>query len=112
VGAISGLSGYRTEPGPARIFPLARFLWQLADAARIIWRAKCFLRQAPVELKRSVDSTLSEVSNSEDAIKLLDEAEALELVKFDPGVDPKDSWYPPKPVASFLEKHLTEHCRC
>ena len=94
-----------------RLFPLARFLWQLVDAARIIWRAKCFLRQAPVELK-SVDTTLSEVIDSEDAIKLLDEAEALELVKFDPGVDPKDSWYPPKPVASFLEKHLTEHCRC
>jgi len=60
----------------------------------------------PSGSKRSVDTTPSDVSNSENAIELLDEAEALELVEFDPGVDPKDSWDPPKPVASFLEKHF------
>ena len=36
-----------------------------------------------------MDTTPSEVSNSEDTIELLDETEALELVEFDPGVDPK-----------------------
>ena len=55
---------------------------------------------------RSGDTHLTENSDSEDAIQLLDEAEALELVEFDPGVDSKDAWDPPKPMTSFLEKHF------
>lgn len=54
----------------------------------------------------SGDTHLAENSDSEDAIQLLDEAEALELVEFDPGVDSKDAWDPPKPMTSFLEKHF------
>lgn len=54
-------------------------------------------------------TTPSEVSDSEDTIELLDEAEALELVEFDPGVNPKDSWDPPKPVASSWRYNSTEH---
>ena len=42
----------------------------------------------------------------EDCVDLLDEAEALELVKFDPSVEPKESWTPPKVIESFLEKHF------
>lgn len=42
----------------------------------------------------------------DDVINLLDESEALELVEFDPSVNPKDSWEPPKPIASFLDKHF------
>ena len=42
----------------------------------------------------------------EDSIHLLDESEALELVEFDPSVEPKDSWEPPKAIAGFLEKHF------
>ena len=42
----------------------------------------------------------------EDAISLLGEAEAIELVEFDPSVDPKDSWKPPKAMDDFLTKHF------
>ena len=37
-------------------------------------------------------SECPEEEAEEDAIDLLDEAEALELVEFDPSVEPKDSW--------------------
>ena len=39
-------------------------------------------------------------------IHLLDEAEALELVEFDPSVEPKDTWNPPLSMVNFLEKHF------
>ena len=42
----------------------------------------------------------------EDAIELLDEAEALELVEFDPSVEPKESWQAPASISSFLDKHF------
>ncbi len=42
----------------------------------------------------------------EDYVDLLDSAEALEFVEFDPSVDPKDSWPAPSSVATFLEKHF------
>ena len=41
-----------------------------------------------------------------DTIQLLGEAEALELVEFDPSVSPKDSWDPPKAMSEFLQKHF------
>ena len=37
---------------------------------------------------------------------LLDEAEALELVEFDPKVNSKDTWEPPHGIATFLERHF------
>ena len=46
--------------------------------------------------------------DDEDAIELLDEAEALELVEFDPSVEPKDSWQAPTPITSFLDKHFNK----
>ena len=54
----------------------------------------------------SGDTHLAENSDSEDAIQLLDKAEAIELVQFDPGVDSKDAWDPPKPIMSVSEKHF------
>ena len=36
-----------------------------------------------------------EVEDEEDIVDLLEESEALELVKFDPEVKPSDSWEPP-----------------
>ena len=36
-------------------------------------------------------------------ITFLDDAEPLELVEFDPTVNPKE---PPKPIVTFLEKHF------
>ena len=39
----------------------------------------------------SGDIHLAENSDSEDAIQLLDKAEALKLVEFNPGVDSKDA---------------------
>ena len=47
-----------------------------------------------------------EGKDKEDTIELLDESEALELVEFDPSVEPKDAWSPPSPMVSFLEKHF------
>ena len=45
---------------------------------------------------------------NEDAIELLDEAEALELVEFDPSVEPKNSWEAPPSISTFLERTLSE----
>lgn len=47
-------------------------------------------------------------SNAEqdDIHNLPNEAEALELVEFDPTVTPKNTWNPPKPIVSFYEKHF------
>ena len=42
----------------------------------------------------------------EDVVDLLDEAEALELVEFDPKVNPEDTWEPPQAIATFLERHF------
>ena len=44
--------------------------------------------------------------DDEDVINLLDESEALELVEFDPSVNPKDSWEPSKAISAFLDKHF------
>ncbi|MCG8626900.1 MAG: hypothetical protein MJE68_33475, partial [Proteobacteria bacterium] len=41
-----------------------------------------------------------------DIVNLLDDAEALELVEFDPTVTPKNTWEPQKPIVAFLEKHF------
>lgn len=51
---------------------------------------------------------LQEVEDDEDSVQLLDDAEALELVEFDPSVEPKDSWSPPQAMLSFLEKHFNQ----
>ena len=45
--------------------------------------------------KRFVDD------GDEDGIDLLDVAKVLELIKFDPGVEPKDPWEPPNSMISF-----------
>lgn len=42
-----------------------------------------------------------------DQVNLLTESEALDLVEFDPSVEPEDAWQPPKQMDSFLESHLT-----
>lgn len=42
----------------------------------------------------------------EDVVDLLEDSEALEFVEFDPTVEPKDTWEPPKPTLNFLEKHF------
>ena len=47
-------------------------------------------------------------AEEEDVIGLLDEEEALELVEFDPKVESKDTWPPPKAMRSFLEKHFNK----
>ena len=39
---------------------------------------------------------------------LLSDAEALELVEFDPAVEPEDSWEPPKAMISYLDKHFNK----
>ena len=51
-----------------------------------------------------IDSEAEE--DEDDVIRLLDDSEALELVEFDPKVDPTDSWDPPHSMATFLDKHF------
>ena len=59
-------------------------------------------RPAPVAVE-----DVSDVSACEDGIELLGEAEALELVEFDPSVEPEDSWEPPSwVIEAFLDKHF------
>ena len=48
------------------------------------------------------------LEQEEDCISLLDESEALELVEFDPKVEPAGSWEPPQMIRSFLEKHFNK----
>ena len=43
-----------------------------------------------------------------DTISLLDEAEALELIEFDPQVKPAGTWEPPKTIRTFLERHFNK----
>ena len=44
----------------------------------------------------------------EDIIEPLGDAEALELVEFDPTVESECDWIPPQPILAFLEKHFTK----
>ena len=44
----------------------------------------------------------------DDTINLLDDAEALELVEFDPKVKPTGTWEPPKTIRNFLERHFNK----
>ena len=44
----------------------------------------------------------------EDRLELLDEEEALELVEFDPSVNPKDAWELPKQMDDFMKKHFNK----
>ena len=39
-------------------------------------------------------------------MRLLDDTEALELIEFDPRVEPKDTWTPSLVMANFLQKHF------
>ena len=40
----------------------------------------------------------------EDSIQLVDDAESLELIEFDPSIEPKGTWDPPPAMANFLEE--------
>ena len=51
-------------------------------------------------------SQQAEDESDDNVVGLLDESEALELIEFDPSVNPKDSWKPPSAMSSFLEKHF------
>lgn len=48
----------------------------------------------------------SEEQDEEDRVDLLSESEALELVEFNPEVEPEDAWTPPSQMDSFFEKHF------
>ena len=52
-----------------------------------------------------------DAQDDEDSIHLLDEAEALELVEFDPSIQPYDTWNPPPAMVNFLEKHFNRTLR-
>ena len=78
------------------------------DSARIL--ATMAASQYSLALRRCNAHRPKQVSvelmGVEIPIQLLNEAEALELIEFDPGVNSKDAWDPPKPMTSFLEKHF------
>lgn len=46
------------------------------------------------------------LEEDEDVVDLLEESEALELIEFDPKVEPEGSWEPPQAMTKFLEKHF------
>ena len=46
--------------------------------------------------------------NDEDIIEPLGDVEALELVEFNPTVEPEGEWIPPQPVLAYLKKHFTK----
>ena len=54
----------------------------------------------------SEDNQEENLQDNEDTIDLLEDAEALELVEFDPSVAPKNSWEAPKAITEFLNKHF------
>ena len=49
-----------------------------------------------------------EEGEMDDTISLLDDAEALELVEFDPKVKPAGTWEPPKTIRNFLERQFNK----
>ena len=56
--------------------------------------------------KRTRSQPEDDGEDDSDSVVLLDDTEALELVEFDPSVDPEGSWKPPKALSAFLEKHF------
>ena len=62
--------------------------------------------EAPRGKRPRTEDSDTESSASEDHIDLLDDAEALEMIEFDPAVDPEDAWHAPKAMESFLDKHF------
>ena len=56
----------------------------------------------------SCNSGLLQDSEEEekDTLTLLSEAEALELVEFDPAVQSENTWDPPSVIKAFLERHF------
>ena len=66
------------------------------------------LRDEPGPSGLATSGGMTVTDDDEDAIELLDEAEALELVEFDPCVEPKDSWQAPTSITSFLDKHFNK----
>ncbi len=53
-----------------------------------------------------VESAVGKPSDLEDQVNLLDEAESLELVEFDPSVNSGMAWEPHQCLSSFLQKHF------
>ena len=56
--------------------------------------------------KRPAPEEDEESQDIEDHIDLLSDTEALDLVEFDPSVEPEDAWPPPKAMETFLDKHF------
>ena len=96
-GGVQSQARTRGPPGPhaMRASFLAPRAPPSADASEAGCSSSGYLR-----------NEFQEVQDDEDSIDLLNEAEALELVEFDPSIDPKDSWDPPAPMVGFLEKHF------
>lgn len=92
-----------TEPGPSGYMPMSGFMAPFgASWPNQAQREKSTVQSGDREATKPSEDT--EVEG--DTIELLDESEALELVEFDPSVDPKDTCDPMKPIASFLDKHF------
>ena len=63
-------------------------------------------RTRAVQEPDSEDNQEENLQDNEDTINLLEDAEALELVEFDPSFAPKNSWEAPKAFTEFLNKHF------
>lgn len=51
---------------------------------------------------------MEDEQSEEDVMEFLDDNEALELVEFDPSVEPTDTWEPPPAMSKFLDKHFNK----
>lgn len=63
-------------------------------------------RVSPSDLE-SLESE-EEGDDTQDTISLLQESEALELIEFDPAIQPEDAWSPPDNIVKFLDRHFNK----
>ena len=85
--------GWRARP---RLLALWRFVPQARKKRARASKQPCAAEPEEQE---------SDSDDESDTVHLIDEAEALELIEFDPSVAPKEA---PKPIVSFLEKHFNK----
>ena len=114
--SMDGWSGYPPAPFPYPSFPAFSKLG-IPNSQTVPRNPATSPRDATPPTPRESDETpgtssslhrnrSQDAQDDEDSIHLLDEAEALELVEFDPSVEPKDTWNPPSSMVNFLEKHF------
>ena len=117
--SMGGCSGYPPAPFWPTPFPYPGFppfpTWGFPDP-----QPQTDSRDSPCDSESATHTQIPGPSSSrkrtqeltqvdeedEDSVLLLDDSEALELIEFDPSVEPKDTWSPPTAVENFLQKYF------